>query len=432
MFKGVRYYVSTRELGTPPTMADSLLAANRWWEAKMDELTGRTARPAPGTPAARAALLEAWNGGPLEGPDQAQAALADLIAYYQDKPIPQEVRQAALGVEKNAELEAGVNGLLDGVTSPPAGDTVGSLVRRWVADERRKVEAGMLGADRWDSNRRCLVHFQDWLGADSSPQALDELKWRDWYNYLAGEVASRKWAASHARRIYAVAKRFVRFLWEVRKLDQLPRTLDSSSLTFKVPPREVEIFTEGEICSLYGKIPDTSQSKLHFLLMLNCGMLAVDINDLREGEVDWDAGTVTRKRSKTRGEKNCPVVRYKLWGSTFGLLKRWRSADPEIVLLTRTGGRWIVPHQGDGSYSRSDCVSSAMRKWMREAGVKRPVKALRATASSKLGEHPQYKFYIDYFLGHSPKTVAERSYYKPTDGEFFEALEWLERGLGLK
>jgi hypothetical protein len=32
MYKGMRYKISTRELQTPPTMADSLMAANAWWE----------------------------------------------------------------------------------------------------------------------------------------------------------------------------------------------------------------------------------------------------------------------------------------------------------------------------------------------------------------------------------------------------------------
>jgi integrase len=101
----------------------------------------------------------------------------------------------------------------------------------------------------------------------------------------------------------------------------------------------------------------SGQSRLHFLLCLNAGFLASDINDLRRSEVDWSAGTITRRRTKTREHEAAPVVRYKLWPETFGLLKRWRSADdPEIVLLTQSGGRWPVGHQGGVSFTRSDCV----------------------------------------------------------------------------
>jgi hypothetical protein len=42
-----------------------------------------------------------------------------------------------------------------------------------------------------------------------------------------------------------------------------------------------------------------------------------------------------------------------------------------------------------------------------------------------LGTHPQYKFYAQYFLAHSPKTVADKSYVIPSQEEFFKALAWL-------
>jgi hypothetical protein len=56
---------------------------------------------------------------------------------------------------------------------------------------------------------------------------------------------------------------------------------------------------------------------------------------------------------------------------------------------------------------------------------------MRATAASKLAEHGQYKYWVDYFLGHSPRTIAQQHYVRPTDAEFFEALAWLGGQLGL-
>ncbi|HYT88171.1 MAG TPA: hypothetical protein VEL76_05590, partial [Gemmataceae bacterium] len=52
-------------------------------------------------------------------------------------------------------------------------------------------------------------------------------------------------------------------------------------------------------------------------------------------------------------------------------------------------------------------------------------KHLRKTSASILGEHPQYKFYALHFLADSPKNIADRHYVKPSDEEFFQALEWL-------
>jgi hypothetical protein len=127
MYKGVRYYVGTKELGTPPTEADSLPAANEWWRNKQAEVDGCRARPQPGTPAAQLALLEAWAGQPLETEQEQLAALADMMDYYKGRHLPDEVTMAVLGPERVARLEAGLDALLDGGQAPPGG-AVGKLV----------------------------------------------------------------------------------------------------------------------------------------------------------------------------------------------------------------------------------------------------------------------------------------------------------------
>jgi hypothetical protein len=58
-------------------------------------------------------------------------------------------------------------------------------------------------------------------------------------------------------------------------------------------------------------------------------------------------------------------------------------------------------------------------------------KALRATGSTKLGEHASYKFYAEYYLAHSPRGSGRRHYIIPSDAEFAEALEWLGKEMGL-
>jgi integrase len=428
MYKGVRYYVSTRELGTPPTEADSLAAANAWWRDKQAEVDGRPARPEPGTPAAQLALLEAWAGQLLPTGQEQLAALADLMDYYKDRPLPDAVAEAVLGRAEVARLEEGVKALLDGPQAPP-GRAVGELVDAWVETEKRRVSGGKLGPSRADMNRICLCHFRDWIGPATPVEQINEVKWLEFYNHLAGQVAKGVWGHTHVDRILGVARRFVRFLWELRLID-LPRNLDSKRLTFASAPRDIEVFGAQELARLYAVV--ANQSRLHFLLMLNCGMTARDINDLRHDQIDWGEGVVTRKRSKTRAAGGVPVVRYKLWPQTFALLKKHRSNHPEVVLLTSTGRRWIEDRQGDPGYTRSDKVASALRFWMKKAKVQHAPKALRATAASKLGEHPRYKFYAQYFLGQSPRTVADKHYVKPNDVEFFAALAWLEGALGLR
>jgi len=415
MYKGERYYISTKELGTTPTQEDSLLAANEWWQMKQAEIDGRNARPAPGTPAAQREAIDKFGVGSIVNIETLPDTVAD------------EIRLAFLGPERLKPIEDGMKAVLSSPTVPQE-KTVGRLVETWVTSELQRVHAGKVGLARANMNKVCLHHFLDWVGAATPCEAISEAKWLDWYTHLNAQITKRIWDVSHVDRIFGVSKRFVKFLWEMR-LVELPRNLDSKRLAFTVPPREIELFTGDELKRLF--TITTGQSKLHILLMLNCGFVGKDISDLRPDEVDWKEGIVTRKRSKTHQHEDVPVVRYKLWGQAFDLLEQHRSADPNTVLLTTSGKRWIEEHH-DGEYHRSDKVASNFKYWLKRAKVKHAPKALRATVASKLAEHPQYKFYAQYFLGQSPRTVAGKHYVKPADKEFFKALAWLEGALGLK
>jgi len=62
------------------------------------------------------------------------------------------------------------------------------------------------------------------------------------------------------------------------------------------------------------------RTRLYILLMLNTGCTQVDISELKQSEVDWQRGRITRKRSKTAKHESAPVVEYPLWQETFVLI----------------------------------------------------------------------------------------------------------------
>ncbi len=478
-YRGQTYYVSPRQLGCEPTQQASVVAANEWWKKKKAEIDGRTIDPAnrllqranldagelqrlseEGERARRLLGLlrdaEAF-GADCEVKDVPavtlpdgmvipagevgvcvkEGAIPDAIAHLHnggslpleaiDRALIPEGRKARVlpeetRVERLAEL------LADAATAAPRENSVGCLVEMWLEGERRRVLTGQVGESRTDDNRICLCHFRDWIGESTPVSAVTGTKWLAWYGFLGEQRKLGRWGDYRCGRIMDVAKRFVRFCWELELLE-LPRNLDNPGLSFTNPPKEIEVCTEEELARLWSAVKN--QSRLHVLLMLNCGMLAKDINDLRQDEVDWAGGVITRKRSKASKNDAVPVVRYKLWGRTFEELKKWRSDDAEVALLTQTGQRWIQPKQKEGAWQRSDCIASALRVYLRRAKVDKPPKALRATAATKMGEHPTYKFYAQYFLGHSPRGIAEKHYVKPSEKEFFQALAWLEKALGL-
>src|SRR5262249_40151730 len=148
----------------------------------------------------------------------------------------------------------------------------------------------------------------------------------------------------------------VRYLAEL-DLIALPKNINSREFKFNVGAKPIETWTVEEFQMVLAKV--TGQLPLHLLLMANCGMVQQDISDLLDTEVVWNADgmaeRIIRKRSKTKGHGNVPVVDYKLWPTTGALLTKWRSGQAQ-VLRTKTGGPWKRSELVNGKVVRSDSI----------------------------------------------------------------------------
>jgi hypothetical protein len=51
-----------------------------------------------------------------------------------------------------------------------------------------------------------------------------------------------------------------------------------------------------------------------------------------------------------------------------------------------------------------------------------PFKHLRKTAATIMGSHPLFRAYAQYFLGHTPETVADVHYIRRLSATTFQAL----------
>ena len=193
-----------------------------------------------------------------------------------------------------------------------------------------------------------------------------------------------------------------------------PENLHDKRMRFTIPTKEVEVFSLEETRSLMAAARE--QVRLLILLTLNCGMTQVDISDSRHEEVDWDAGRLRRKRSKTSHHKKAPEVEYPLWAETLELLKQFRSSDPDHVLVTKSGRPWV-----DRKTRNTDSVRTEFDK----LDARLPFKHLRKTAATILGGHPVFRAYAQYFLGHAPDTVADVHYIRPSQEQFDLAILWL-------
>lgn len=490
MHRGKRFWVSCKALGVPETKEASLQAANAWWRAKQAELdaaAGPVTRPrlpmedvasaVLGDPQAfddpwktlfahamrrlldleqREAEAERWEAkyGALIDPETGTVVHRDpprdldaerltAIRGVLEQVVPSQLLDKEPLPESATELlpPARVEQVKDAIAgyrgepTAPAERTVAANCERWIALQQAKVAGGKLAPDRADNLRIYLNHFREFLGGTAAVDSVDAQKLESFYRWCMAKVQERQkdqdgkagWSAVYAKKVFDTARVFVRYLWEAG-LIELPRNIDSREFGFRVSAKTIETWTAKEFQTALAAA--TGQLRLHLLLMANCGFTQEDISDLLDSEVDWRAGRIIRKRSKTRDHANVPVVNYKLWPSTFALLKEYRSGQ-ERVLLTESGKTWKRKELIDGKLVKSDNIASCYAHLKKKLkGFDKPLKWLRRMGATMLDSRSEYSRFSEMFLGHSPRGIKDRHYSAPDQRGFDEAVTWLGQQLG--
>jgi integrase len=405
------YAISCKKLGCPPKKEESAAAANAWWEAKLKEI--ETAPPTEQDRRANAfkvwSMVQDWQQHDEESRERLVDSMVGTGQYQKIK----------------AQAEAAVESTVK--TAPPD-RTVQAQVDHWRQLLRGVCVSGQMSEGRFDAYCRNIGNFVTWIGPETAIDAIDEAKLEGFFNHLSVQVGAGKYSPNYAHSLLMTAKQFISRLAEM-KLIPLPGNIRSRRFRFNPSaPAKIETFTVEEVRAMLAACDGFSErTKLYLLLMLNCGMYQNDIAELRQDEVDWKKGTLTRARSKTR-ERGGPVVTFRLWPETFGLLKKQRAPEGELALTTDEGNPLVRYWLEDGGMRRYDVIQSA---WSRLAGqlkvrkVRLGMKHLRKTSASLLGRHPQYKYFANHFLADSPRSIADRHYVIPNDEDFFAAVDWL-------
>jgi integrase len=483
MHRGKRFWVSCRQLGTAPTKEASIHAANSWWTKKQAEFDAAHTRPLlpmedltaasigkkgplSGLDAAGIIFKHLWERqqeGEREDQEEKQRLLVDkqgvewVGPFTDEEPEPepdddgQMIARKAVAIEigkfigeclvegrplppqlagllppsRVHQLQEAIAGIRGETTTAPE-QTVQAHCDRWLDAQRIKVRAGQLSADGVDNKRICLGYFRDFVGGTAAIQTVNAIKLQGFYDWC---LTKPGWSADYKAKTFGVAKTFVRWIAEQSIID-LPQNIDSRAFTFKNGPKAVPTWTPEEFKTVLGAT--TSQFRLHLLLMANCGFTQRDIADLKDTEVDWKAGRITRKRSKTRDQANVPTVSYPLWGRTFELLKEYRSGG-ELVLLNKAGKSQKWSEMTDGGKLRKSDSIAGYYNWLKRkklGGFKKPLKELRKTSASLLETRPEYRGFSTLFLGHAPQTIADRHYVRPPQDLFDQAVLWLGQQLG--
>jgi len=306
---------------------------------------------------------------------------------------------------------------------------VGNDIAAFLKSKELQQGVGDLAVGRLDNLTRSLCFFRDRLGSAFSTERIDGKTLSDYHSQLLACVAGKQFSPAYAKDNFAAAKQFIKWCWENELLDNLPRSFHSNRLSFRIPLATIEVFENEEIHALLANASELTQ--LYILLMLNCGMTQKDISDLAPNEVDWGAGYIERKRSKTRNANgNVPTVAYKLWLPTLKLLKRFGRRKGDRVFLNENGQPLKTERIEDGKYKKSDNISSAYFRICRKLKITKPkpLKLLRKTSATRLDGFCRY---ASFYLGHAPRSVADKHYVRPSQEQFDKALYQLGESYGI-
>lgn len=376
----------------------------------------------PGSPASTEALGNVdpcWQTSNLDKPDDYHAANQPLTFSGPSPHDPIRWKDRLEAQERRLDLTG-------------TDVTFASNVAKFIESKRNEANAGQLSVSRPNTLKIHLDMAMEFTGTTTSVANIDARTLTGFRQHLLSRVSANQMKVKYASDVFASFKSFVRWLAEnTEHLEHLPKNISSKSLKISVDQRTPEILNPDRIRELLRAAND--RTRLYLLLGANCAMTQKDMSDLHPREVNWSRGTITRKRSKTKEWEDVPTVTYRLWPWTLELLKAERSQDEHRVLLTREGRPLTSDRMTpSGTYRKTDAVRLAVRRLAQKTGISFTLKALKKTSVSLLADDARYASLKHLFLGHSPKSIADKHYVRPTQKLLNEGIDWLGDQLGIK
>ena len=302
--------------------------------------------------------------------------------------------------------------------------TIGQAVAEFVEMKRGRMGLGMLSANRVRTIEQHLSTVKTSLGEREAVTTVDDEAAKKYWQSLAARVKAAAIGLTTAHDRWALFGEWVRSL-----AIPAPKILKSRDYSFPIPRKTVVTWTTEEIKAVIAVMPE--RFELFMLLMLNCGMYAGDISNLKPSEVDWEKGRIKRRRSKTEhlGDKT-PVVDYPLWQRTFALLTKYGHQQGERVFTNRMGLPLVQQHfKENGKMKNQDTIADMYRRTA--PAPRKQLKSLRKTGASLLDSHDTYMSCVEHYLAHATKTVTDRHYRNYSQERFDRAIAWLGEQLGI-
>ena len=101
-------------------------------------------------------------------------------------------------------------------------------------------------------------------------------------------------------------------------------------------------------------------------------------------------------------------------------------------MVNDAGGHLKVESlDANGKLCKIDNIVSAFSRLKREVGIKKPLKLIRKTSATLLKSGKQFSGVEAVFLGHAPRSVADRHYAQVPQALLDAALKWLGKLYGV-
>lgn len=409
MFKGSRYKVTCNELGTPRTKEASYQAANEWWQKTLATI-------APTAKLPRAIVnQEGIRDWYLQNGD-------NELAIKQQSLVDDLASRVSAGEQLNkiddplqilsAEARAVWQDRLSQTKKIPTDKNITRNLEKFL---QSKKDFGISPT----SYKELDESLHNLLSAGFMPASVDLITAETvdgCYEYLA----SHEWAASTKNKRMGFFRAFVEWLYASELLENRPRNLDTKR--FKVHLQAIRKFEN--VKNILEELPENF--RLWGLMGLNCGMTAADLGGLSWDMIDLTKWTLTRKRVKTKDQKNVPTVCYKLWPETIAELKKIPHRTG-IVFQTREGKPlYSTSYNAAGKALKKDLFSTYWQRSDPKPSI--PLGKFRSIGSTQLKKPgSSYRWAVEIFLGHAPSTMESKRYSAEDDEPFFEATDFIRQ-----
>lgn len=297
-----------------------------------------------------------------------------------------------------------------------------SLISMAAKFVEKRANSGISGGG-YANLQRHLKYACEQFGDDFDVRRISGQSLERLHEALLKDIKKDRFTSSTAVGHQTSFQSFVRWLWEIEVLAELPRNLTVKSQRFIVENKGVRVFSIGDVRTIYAAGND--RVRLFMLLALNCGMTQIDISALHPSDVDWQKRTLSRKRGKTKQFESVPIVTYSLWPQTLALLKKFKSSDETRLLLAPEGGPLKFEVNRNGKVAKNDYIGLTFHRMLKAKSLKGQFKMLKKTSASMLRNHPTFSGLEGVFLDHAPRTMSDKHYTEVPTELLAQAIEWL-------